>query len=549
MFRALLPIVSTLVLASAVLAQPSQPAPEPPLFGEVIEVRVVNVEVVVTDRSGNRVTGLKPEDFRLEVDGKGTPIGYFSEVRGGDSVATPAESPGEAPSATAPAVDPGTPVGTSYLVFVDDYFSTEIRRNEVLQSLKEQISRLGPSDRMAIVAHDGGRLTMVSNWSSSPNQLQRAFDVAMGRPARGLDRVTELRSFKNDQSFASQTVGDGTPLDLNVRSGDLSFQATNYGKTLVRQMEGVVSGAVSALRTFAQPPGRKVMLLLSGGWPFSVQGFITGGTALPSKQLKEGDEVFRPLTGTANLLGYTIYPVDVPGVEVAGFGSDASSLGSAAGHSFAEQEIEGSLEFVAKETGGKPIRNSNRTIAFAEATADTRSYYWLGFTPTWQGDDKNHKIEVDVVKPGLRVRARTGFRDLSKKAEVAMLVESALLFGNVPGLAAMPMKVGAVSRAKRGATEIPLVLGLPFDVLTFVEIDGKYKAQAELRFAASDENGNSSEIPSLPVNLTLPGPPKPGGFGKFETRVTLRGKASHMVVALYDPISGKLATAETDLGK
>jgi VWFA-related protein len=468
-------------------------------------------------------------------------------VKAGESVA-PAASSGPGAGATAPAVEPGAPVGTSYLVFVDDYFATETRRNEVLQSLKQEVSRLGPNDRMAIVAHDGGRLSMLSNWSSSSNHLQRAFDVAMGRPARGLDRVTELRSFASDQSFASQTVGDGTPLDLNVRAGDLSLQATNYGKTLVRQMEAVVSGAVSALRTFAQPPGRKVMLLLSGGWPFSVQSFISGGNALPTKQLKEGEEVFRPLTGTANLLGYTIYPVDVPGIEAGG--TDASSLGSASGGSlFAEQEIEGALEFLAKETGGTPIRNSNRTIALAEAVADTRSYYWLGFTPTWHGDDKHHKIEVDVVKPGMKARSRTGFRDLSKKAEVAMLVESALLFGNVPGLATMPMKVGAVSPANKGMTEIPLVLGLPFDVLTFIPVEGKYKAQAELRFAASDENGNSSEIPSLPINLTLPGPPKPGGFGKFETKVSLRGKASHMVVALYDPISGKLATAETDLGQ
>src|SRR5579864_1876227 len=47
------------------------PVPPPgPLFGETIEVRVVNVEAVVTDKKGNRVPDLKPEDFRLKVDGK-----------------------------------------------------------------------------------------------------------------------------------------------------------------------------------------------------------------------------------------------------------------------------------------------------------------------------------------------------------------------------------------------------------------------------------------------------------------------------------------------
>ena len=34
---------------------------------------------------------------------------------------------------------------------------------------------------------------------------------------------------------------------------------------------------------------------------------------------------------------------------------------------------------------------------------------------------------------------------------------------------------------------------------------------------------------------------------RYETKVKLRGKADHLVVALYDPLSGKIATAETDV--
>jgi hypothetical protein len=58
-----------------------------PVFGETLEVRVVNLEVVVTDRDGLPVTGLAPSDFRLSVDGQALPIRYFTEVRGGDAVA------------------------------------------------------------------------------------------------------------------------------------------------------------------------------------------------------------------------------------------------------------------------------------------------------------------------------------------------------------------------------------------------------------------------------------------------------------------------------
>src|SRR5258706_9021521 len=100
------------------------------VFGETVEVRVVNVEVVVTDKNGNRVNGLKPGDFRLKVDGKEVPVSYFSEILAGQAVAPPA-APGGPAAATAavPGVEPGGAVGTSYLVFIDDDFPAEIRRN------------------------------------------------------------------------------------------------------------------------------------------------------------------------------------------------------------------------------------------------------------------------------------------------------------------------------------------------------------------------------------------------------------------------------------
>ena len=52
----------------------SQESPLPDLFSDVIDVRVVNVEVVVTDDDGYRIPGLEPSDFELLVDGETVPI-------------------------------------------------------------------------------------------------------------------------------------------------------------------------------------------------------------------------------------------------------------------------------------------------------------------------------------------------------------------------------------------------------------------------------------------------------------------------------------------
>jgi VWFA-related protein len=553
--RSLLRFVFMAILCLALPTPPmaaQRPQPEEPsIFGEVIDVRVVNVEVVVTDRDGNRVRDLKPSDFRLKVDGKAVPIDFFTEVAGGQAapsvaVAEP-EASAQAPSATPPAsVAPGGPVPTSYLVFVDDFFATKIRRNEVLRALKDDLGRLGPEDKMAIVAYDGGRLTMVSNWSGSTNQLARAFDEAMTRPARGLDRVTELRMFDSDEGFASQAVGDDAALDLSAAApGGLNLRERAYGATLSRQVEGAVGAVVSTLRAFAAPPGRKVMLLLTGGWPFSIESFVRNGNPTLTPEFPTGEKVLRELTNTANLLGYTIYPVDVPGAEASA--ADSTSFAAGAGNSLREQEVEGSLEFVAKETGGQALRNSNRTAAFRQAGEDTRSYYWLGFTPTWERNDKRHRVEVEMTRPGLRVRTRNSFLDLSKKAEVTMMVESAMLFGNLPGSIPMPVQLGTPKPGKRGMVEIPVTLGLPVDILTVVPVNGKYRAEAELRIAATDKDGNGSDVPVTPLKLASDKPPKAGGFVRYDTKITLRGKATHLVLAVYDPLSGKIAIGEADL--
>jgi VWFA-related protein len=301
--------------ALTVPAPKARAADDAPPFGESIDVRVVNVEAVVTDRAGHRVTGLKPSDFRLRVDGKEVPIEYFNEINDGQALAPPAADGQAAKPTAAPAVQGVAEgaVGTYYLVFIDDYFAVASKRDSILRSIKGDLSRLGPNDRMAIVAYDGGRLAMLSSWSGSPADLAKAFDKAMERKPRGLDRLKEQRELVHDDAFASQATADGAPLDLNVLQTGLNDRQRVYAEGLVRQLKGDVQAAVSTMRALAAPQGRKVMLLLSGGWPFSINTYISGGVGLPIKQIPDGEEIFRPLANTANLLGYTLYPVDLPG--------------------------------------------------------------------------------------------------------------------------------------------------------------------------------------------------------------------------------------------
>ncbi len=566
--------LGALVLAGAAAVTAQQPPATPGSpFGEEIDVRVVNVEVVVTDSQGQRVSGLSAADFTLSVDGKPVAVDHFSEVRDGRPLAAPAAPGAEAPPAGGVQPPAAATAGTNYLVFIDDYFAIAPQRDPVLAALRASLDQLRPEDRMAVVAFDGGRLAQLSGWSASRSELAAAFDRALSRKTRGFDRAVERRSFNRDEEFRSQAVGQNRPLDLNARSGDLNEEQRAYAATLIRQVQASAGAAVSAMRAYAAPAGRKVLLLLVGGWPYSARSIVTNGGALPRQELPEGDKVLAPLTDTANLLGYTIYPVDVPGSQTAA--SDAEAMfpagaidlsggasgggsggggGSASGTGsdgslqlLAEQENEASLRFLAKETGGRPILDADRAVALAAASDDTRSFYWLGFVPSWRGDDRAHRLKVEVRRPGLRVRARSGFLDLSRQAEVSMRLESALLLGTFPGALTMPIKLGEPKRGRRGQIELPVILGLPVDLMTVVPVGDKYAVKLELRFAASDDQGSTSQIPVVPLELSSATAPRPGGFVRYETKVTLRAPANHLVIAVYDPASDRVATAEVEL--
>jgi VWFA-related protein len=521
-----------------------QPQAPPSVFGEQIEVRVVNVEVVVTDRQGNRVADLKPGDFRLKVDGKTVPIEYFNEVRGGQAIAL-GEGAAESSVKGLPSLAPGTAVGTSYLVFVDNFFSVGPRRNEVLRSLKDQLSRLGPEDRMALVAYDGGGVRMLTSWTNSQRQLGQAIEQAIGDRALGVTRLAELRSFESSRRLPGVTFEPGPRQSFAQR---LDIEELEYADRLATQTERAVAAAASTLRGFASPPGRKVMLLLSGGWPFSPVDFVVNNPNRPvlDREVPRGEEIFRPLVDTANRLGYTVYPVDVPGVESgtvdAGLASPAP-----AGLNIREQEHQASLAFVADQTGGKALLNAQSTNVLPAVESDTRSYYWLGFTPSWQGNDKRHRVDVEVTRPGLKVRAREDFLDLSRKAETSMMVESAMLFGSAPDSAPLAVQVGTPVASGRKEMEVPVALAIPVDAVTFIPLEGKYVAEVELRVAAMDTAGNRAPVPVIPVTLRSDTEPKAGTSVKYETRIKLRRLPHDLTLAIFDPQSGKILTTRVEV--
>ena len=84
---------TNVVLAVLIATSAAVPlaAAEGPRMGETIDVSVVNVDAIVTDKHGNPVRGLTKDDFEIYENGRLQPITNFSAFDGH------AESAGAAP--------------------------------------------------------------------------------------------------------------------------------------------------------------------------------------------------------------------------------------------------------------------------------------------------------------------------------------------------------------------------------------------------------------------------------------------------------------------
>jgi VWFA-related protein len=536
------------LLAAAALSVSSLAAQDPardqvPVFSEVVDVRVVNLEVVVTDRQGNRVTGLGADDFELVVDGAPTPIGYFTEVRDGVAVA------GADAARAVPALAAGQPVGTHYLVFIDEYFSITRDRDRVLDALAEEVEALGPTDRMAVVRYDGDELEMLTTWTRDRAALADALRRARGRKSLGLQRVSEIQQFR-----AGPRLDPRAFPGLSAIASDLTVEERYWVQRLIDQERRVVTAAVSTLRGFATPPGRKVFLLLSGGWPFDAIEYVLDDPIRTTfdSLVDRGVDTFTPLIDTANLLGYTIYGIDVPGLQTDAISAEASfdeaRVSGLTSRSFLrETNVQHTLQYVSAETGGEALLNSARLDPLERAIADTRSYYWLGFSPDRQGDDRRHSIEVRVKRPGLEARTRESFFDFSREREVTLAVESALRFGAPPSVQPLLVQVGRGERAGMRRMVVPVSVAMPTDALTFLPGPEGFVVQIELRVAVLDEDGATADTPVVPLTFQLAEIPEPGTLLRYDTQLKLRRKAHDLVVAVYDLPSGTILSSTLEV--
>src|SRR6476620_4644833 len=168
-FQRILPgVICALIVASA-QAQ-TKPAPSPEQDDVVrVNTELVQTDVMVFDKKGHFVDGLKAEQFALKVDNKAQTISFFDRVTSGKATAgrggagasgANRRNPGNTPTATS------TIQGRTVIFYVDDLHLAPDSLSRTRKALTEFIDRgMSEDDQVAITSSSGqiGFLQQFSN--------------------------------------------------------------------------------------------------------------------------------------------------------------------------------------------------------------------------------------------------------------------------------------------------------------------------------------------------------------------------------------------------
>jgi VWFA-related protein len=411
---------------------PTTPAPTPtPQQNEDEVVRIstdlVQTDVMVFDKSGKFVEGLKPEQFELKVDGRETPVVFFDRVRAGtvseDAQLAAARGVKSASGGVVQPLDRGRIV----VFFVDDLHLSAGSSQRMTKTLLRFIDdELGQNDVAAVVSASG-QIGFLQQFTDDKVVLRAAASRINARPfstrdgqsppmteahAVAIERLdTSVLSYFTDAAMR-ETPGMTREIAETLvrnRARAMLVQSRNMSLNTLTSLESTVKGT-------APLPGRKILFFISDGFMVEERG----GEML---------DRMRRVSDAAARAGVVIYSLDAEGLRTnmpdASTAAGFDPSGRLAQTDFGEiSQLQAPLFTLAADTGGRAITNTNALgHAVAGALRETSLYYLLAWRPqaaAGGGAPKYRSVEVKVrEQPDLKVAVRRGFFDAPPPEETA----------------------------------------------------------------------------------------------------------------------------------
>jgi VWFA-related protein len=389
--------------------------PQKPDEEDVVRIttNLVQVDAVVTDKNGKVVTDLKPEEVQISEDGRQQKITNFSYVVtelpvAPSNVVKPSTKDKNAPPIPSARLKPED-VRRTIAVVVDDLGLSFESIYYVRRALKKFVDeQMQTGDLVAIIRTRAG-MGALQQFTSDKQQLYAAIEHVKWCP----------NCLAGVSAFAPLTGADPTVDNAGNTAGE---DKTSPSETLDQFREEVFSvGTVGALsyvvRGLRELPGRKSVLLVS-------DGLRLFDLTNPDRNIRVRQALER-LIDQANRASVVVYTMDARGLQTVGLTAADNTSGFTAAQ-LQEQmssrsmelfETQNGLTYLAEQTGGLAIRNSNDLAGgIKRVLEDQKGYYLIGYRPDEStfdqrtGRRKFHHLSLKITRPGkFSVRMSKGF--------------------------------------------------------------------------------------------------------------------------------------------
>jgi len=451
-----------MAVGASLAAFAQQPTQRPPVFRTTTEL--IEIDVVVIDKAGQRVHGLTKDDFILKDRKKPQAIETFTEVQ--REVERTTELP-PLPAETRMDVATNTSAKSGRLVvMVLDDLHTYRRRTETVKEIARKIvNDLGPESSMALIQTGGEHGVEVTGDRS---RLLASVETFAGR--RAVPRPIEV---------CDPVLKPRDPESSGIEAG-CEIQELNANRSLYRALE-------DAARILGRgDKRRKAFILISENAAKDITGLFDGGEQLATivsaspiqaapayeyqllntmNAMRRGNVATyaidpRGAISTKKLQEECFPPPDIPDPCVGSGLIDWTAWVRQAQHG---------LEIVSEETGGFAVVNTDDfTGGIAQIIADLDNYYLLGFYPTDMKSKGYRPIDVEVKgRPDLTLRYRQGYQvegappPAKETDELSRLIGGALPTNDLPlRLHAIPMPAPDTGPAAGRVAKVAVALEL-----------------------------------------------------------------------------------------
>lgn len=535
-------------------AAPQPEADEQSIYFESVEVMVVNVDVYVTDKTGQAVTGLTKDDFEIRENGKPVEITNFVAVEEGRTVQGAPTGVGDAagvPEEQTP--DPLTELTRQMppplpeeqrlhlLIYFDNLFLKPFSRNKVIGELEHFLSQtLDPGDQVMVVTFERSlhvRVPFTDDWKELTAGLAK-IEMLTGYAEQ---TATERRS-------TIQLI-DQTRSDLDAAS-----HVDDYAKAIHHDLLLSIDSLKELVGSLGGLPGRKAILYVSDGIPMApgedlfylvdTRNAGEGGGQLAASQYRARRE-FRELTARANANRVSFYTLEAAGLRShsslsAEYGQRQTSIIEADVMWDANHEMP--LLQMAEDTGGLASLNTNNILGALDAMQrDFDNYYSLGIAPVHAVVGRSYDLEVKVRRPGLTVRHRSGYRDKSPETRVHEGTLASLIYGTESNPLAIRLELGSGQPQDKGNYRVPVVVRVPIGKVTLVPTQGMHRGSVRIVVGVIDEEGRISPLSQTPVPIDIPAADLATAVRQefvYEVELLMRDGLQVVAVGVRDEVAG-----------